>query len=64
MSVCVTYGDGFSVEQDEDGLLSVKIQSRAFVEEPRWLTCDVSGGDRSRYLNELIWALEELRDHA
>lgn len=58
----IDYGDGFTVTDDEDGDLAVKVQNRAFVEEPRWISCGVRGGDRERYLNELIWALEELRD--
>ena len=63
-TIRIDYADGFSVVPDEDGELAVRIQNKAFVEEPRWITCAVVGGDRERYLNELIWALEELRDRA
>jgi hypothetical protein len=55
-------GDGFTVTTDGDGYPAVRIQNKAFVEEPRWLACYVTGPDRRRYLDELIDALVELRD--
>lgn len=62
MDITLSWGDACTVDTDEDGRLAVKIQNTAFVEEPRWLGCEVRGGDRAMYLNRLIWALEELRD--
>ena len=58
----ITYGDEFAVTNDSDGNRAIRIQNGAFVEDPRWLRVEIVGGDRRRYIGELIGALEELRD--
>jgi hypothetical protein len=55
-------GDTFTVARDFDGFPAVRIQNTAFVEEPRWLTCSITGPDRQHYLDDLIHALVQLRD--
>ena len=57
-------GDHCVLATDSDGFPAIRIQNAAFVEEPRWLGCYVTGPDRSRYINELIDALVQLRDAA
>lgn len=55
-------GDGFVVTRDTDGYPAVKIQNKAFVEDSRWLLFNSPGPDQGRRINELIYALTQLRD--
>lgn len=63
--ITLDYGDQVIVEADPydpDESLAIRVQNGAFVERPRYIRCAVVGGDRARYLDELIGALEQLRD--
>lgn len=61
--IVINNGDQFTVEKDSDGEPIIKIQNMAWVEEPRWLSVAVAGKhDRITAINELIYALEQLRD--
>jgi hypothetical protein len=59
----ITNGDTFTVEPHYDGEPGIKIQNAVWVEEPRWLDISVAGKhDRETAINNLIYALECLRD--
>lgn len=59
----ITNGDRFTIEPHYDGEPGIKIQNAVWVEEPRWLDFSVAGKhDRESAINELIYALECLRD--
>lgn len=61
--LAVSLGDRFSVEWRTDlECWAVRIENGAWVEAPRWLICDLTGGDRARYIDALIGALVELRE--
>ena len=62
----LSYGDGIEVVDDpyDPGVPAVRIQNRAFVEDARWIRTSMAPGhDRTSMLNELIRAIEKLRDH-
>lgn len=60
--ICVSYGDKIRVGPNLDGELAVKIENSAFGEAPRWLSINMSGYDRLQAIEELIGALNRLRD--
>ncbi|GLU61585.1 hypothetical protein [Paenarthrobacter ureafaciens] len=60
--ISIEPGDEFVVTDDTDGYPAVKIQNKAFVEDPRWLLFNSPGPDQNRRINELIYALTQLRD--
>ncbi|MGP5015569.1 hypothetical protein ACTXJX_17400 [Glutamicibacter ardleyensis] len=55
-------GDTFKVTKDLDGYQAIKIMNTVWVEEPSWLTIGHINGDQRRQLDELIHALQQLRD--
>lgn len=63
--IMLDVGDEVAVEYDRYLEMPViRIQNSAFVEKPRWLACAVTGEhDRARAIDELIWALQELKDY-
>lgn len=66
VAITLSYADGIEVVDDpyEPGEPAVRIQNRAFVEDARWLRISMAPGhDRTTMLNELIRAVEKLRDH-
>lgn len=60
--ITVDYGDKITVAPNGDGELAVKIQNTAFGEPPRWLNIGMTGYDRLRAIEDLISALNRLRD--
>lgn len=62
-SITISNGDRITVAKDSDGESSIRIENAAFVEPPRWLRIAVAGKhDRARAIDDLIHALEQLRD--
>lgn len=59
----ITAGDTFSIATDQDGYPAVKIQNEIWAELPRWILAGEPGDyDQATRLDELIGALEQLRD--
>ncbi|MGP9651970.1 hypothetical protein ACT3TP_15970 [Glutamicibacter sp. AOP38-B1-38] len=57
----VEYGDTFKVTKDPDGYKAIRVNNSAWVEEPRWLHFGNIDGDKRRLIEDLIYALEQLR---
>jgi len=59
----LTNGDKITVEKNPNGDLAVKVENAVWVEPPRWIEVSVHGKhDREQLINDLIGALEQLRD--
>lgn len=60
--IFVDYGDKITVAPNLDGELAVKIENSAFVGPARWLNISMTGYDRLQAIEQLIGALNRLRD--
>jgi hypothetical protein len=58
----ISPGDAFSVAKDDDGYPAVKVENRAWVEDPRWITVSAVGHDDERRIRDLAATLERLAD--
>lgn len=62
--ISIQNGDEITVAKNSDGDLAVKIENKVWVEQPRWIHVSVAGDhDRTTAINNLIYALEQLRDN-
>jgi hypothetical protein len=59
----VEHGDTFTVAEDQDGALGVRIDNDVWAgEEDRWITCSGTGRDAERNVRLLAEALSKLAD--
>lgn len=62
-NIVITNGDRITIVNDEDGEAAICIQNTVWVEDPRFILFGVAGKhDREAAINELIYALERVRD--
>ena len=63
MSLVLERGDQPKATHDTDGYPAVKLQNRAFVEEPRWITASATDHDMEWLVRDLAQQLLDMADN-